>query len=68
MTLLQQITFITTYTDLSIENNRVRIGVCPYGVEPSDFIAYYNSTTEDGLKNALDECIYYLKANNEYLK
>lgn len=68
MTLLQQITFITTYTDLSIENNRVRIGVCPYGVEPSDLIAYYYPNTEHDLKEALDECIYYLKANNEYLK
>ena len=68
MTLLQQITFITTYTDLSIEMGRVKIGVCPSGVKPSKFITYNNSTTEDGLKNALDECISYLKANNEYLK
>ena len=32
MTLLQQISFITTYTDLSIESGRVRIGVCPLGL------------------------------------
>ncbi len=68
MTLLQQIRFITAYTDLNIESGRVRIGVCPSGVEPSDFISYYSYTTEDGLKNALDECISYLKANNKYLK
>lgn len=68
MTLLQQITFITIYTDLSIENTRVRIGVCHSGIKPSNFITYYNSATEDGLKNALDECISYLKANNKYLK
>ena len=67
-TLLQQITYITDYTNLSIENNRVRIGVCPSGIKPSDLILYYNSTTEDGLKNALDECISYLKANNKELK
>ena len=67
-TLLQQITYITDYTNLSIENNRVRIGVCPSGVKPSKFISYYTPTTEDGLKNALDECISYLKANNKELK
>ena len=32
MTLLQQIRFITAYTDLSIESGRVRIGVCPLGL------------------------------------
>ena len=68
MTLLQQISFITTYTDLSIESGRVRIGVCPSGIKPSDLIAYYYPNTEHDLKEALDECIYYLKANNEYLK
>ena len=68
MTLLQQITYITDYTDLSIEMSRVKIGVCPSGVKPSKFISYYNPTTEDGLKNALDECISYLKANNKELK
>ena len=68
MSLLQQITYITTYTNLSIEYNRVRIGVCPSGIKPSDLIVQYNSTTEDGLKNALDECISYLKANNKELK
>ena len=68
MTLLQQISFITTYTDLSIESGRVRIGVCPLGLKPSDFIAYYNPNTEHNFKEALDECISYLKANNKYLK
>ena len=68
MTLLQQISFITAYTDLSIESGRVRIGVCPSGVEPSDLIAYYYPNTEHDLKNALDECISYLKASNKYLK
>lgn len=68
MTLLQQITFITIYTDLSIEHKRVRIGVCPSGVKPSDFITYYDPETENGLQVALDECIAYLKANNKYLK
>lgn len=59
MTLLQQITFITTYTDLNIESGRVRIGVCP-SVKTFDLIAYYYPNTEHDLKEALDECIYYL--------
>lgn len=67
MTLSQQISFITTYTDLSIEQNRIRIGVCPLGIKPSDFITYYDNAVENTLQNALEECINYLKANNKYL-
>lgn len=68
MTLQQQIEFIVLYTNLSIELNRVRIGVCPSGIKPSDFITYYDNTVENTLQNALEECIDYLKANNKYLK
>lgn len=68
MTVQQQIEFIVIYTNLSIELNRVRIGVCPSGIKPSDFITYYDSETESSLQIALDECITYLKANNKYLK
>ena len=67
MTVQQQIEFIVTYTNLSIESNRVRIGVCPSGIKPSDLIAYYYPNTEHDLKEALDECIYYIKDNNKYL-
>ena len=67
MTVQQQIEFIVTYTNLSIESNRVRIGVCPSGIKPSDFITYYDNAVENTLQIALDECIAYLKANNKYL-
>lgn len=68
MTVQQQIEFIVTYTNLSIEFNRVRIGVCPSGIKPSDFITYYDNAVENTLQKALEECIDYLKANNKYLK
>lgn len=66
MEVSKQIQLINKYKDLSIENSRVRMGVDPDGVKPSYFIAYYDNNTEGGLQKALQECISYLKDNNEY--
>lgn len=66
MEISKQIQLITKYKDLSIENTRVRMGVDPSGVKSSYFIVYYDNNTEGSLQKALQECITYLKDNNEY--
>lgn len=66
MTIAKQILTITKYTDLVIEANRVRIGVDPNGIKPSQFITYYKLNCSDSLQNALEECITYLANNNKY--
>lgn len=66
MTIAKQILTITKYTNLDIEDSRVRIGVDPSGIKPSQFIAYYEINCSDSLQNALEECITYLANNNKY--
>ena len=66
MPIEQQILTITKYIDLSIEFNRIRIGVDPNGIKPSQFITYYELNCSDSLQNALAECITYLTNNNKY--
>lgn len=66
MTIAQQILKITKYTNLVIEANRVRIGVDPRGIKPSEFVAYYELHCSDSLQNALTQCIEYLPNNNKY--
>lgn len=66
MTTLKQLTTITKYIDISIEFNRIRLGVDPSGIKPSKFITYFNPIDPDNLSKALDECIAYLKLNNPY--
>ena len=66
MPIEQQILTITKYIDLSIEFNRIRIGVDPSGIKPSQFITYYEPNNTTALQTALAECINYLKNNNPY--
>lgn len=66
MTIAKQILTITKYTNLDIEANRVRIGVDPSGIKPSQFITYYELNCSDSLQNALTQCLAYLANNNKY--
>ena len=66
MPIEQQILTITKYIDLSIEFNRIRIGVDPNGIKPSQFITYYEPNNTTALQTALAECINYLANNNPY--
>ena len=66
MPIEQQILTITKYTNLDIDVNRIRIGVDPSGIKPSQFITYYEPNSIATLQNALAECISYLTNHNKY--
>lgn len=63
---MEDILFITTYIDMSIEFDRIRLGVCPQGIATSKFITYYNNHDTDSLAYALQECVNWVKENKQY--
>ena len=62
---MDDILFITSHIDMSIEYNRIRLGVCPHGIASSKFITYYHKHNNDSLTYALQECVEWVKENLE---
>ena len=60
---MDDIEFITLYTDIHIEPGRVRLGVCPSGIKPSKYIVHYDPNKPNSLHQAIKACAKYVIDN-----